>query len=280
MVFLDKGDASQVGSTFSQYANSVSEILALLIQRLQEQREKDAAKPLTPEEQQLTDEACAMSAMEAVKNLGTEHQMASGKLASVYAAEGFTVCTDFYDPAGMPVYTITAPGKGSVLSFQESPKEPGKLVFFETENSLEDEQRISLLKALQSQRNELDTTLQGVDLVKHRLDVLGEMAPAGSKAILVANQLLAETGKDEIKGNTYRFNREKDGAISISHKDAILVPLYRMESDGRISNSNGSVMGNDSRNFEKMYDKLFNQSQQVSASIKPTNLKTTDMVGR
>jgi len=284
MAFINPSEASQIQSTYGQSAEHIAKLLEYLLTRLAQIQSSPKAQPLTPEEEQLAHVGCAHAAMEAVKQYGKVYPQESGNEASCYCADGYTVSTDFHDPCAMPIYTVAATGKGNVLSFQQHPK-TGELVFFETESTLDNEQLAEMMKAFQSAQQEKESSLTGVPAVQERLLQMGDMAPYGSKALLVADALLQQaekSGQSKVTGNIYTFDRASDGGISINYKDFPLSePLFQMSAAGTVSHSGAAWMQNHKDNFAQMYDKLFQaQPQLAMATTSPHKGQKTEIGGR
>lgn len=283
MAFINPSEASQIQSTYGQSAEHLAKLLEYLLSRLAQIQTSPRAQPLTPEEEQLAHVGCAHTAMEAVKQYGQEFKQESGNEASTYCAEGYTVSTDFHDPCAMPIYTVAAAGKGNVLSFQQHPK-TGELVFFETESTLDNEQLAEMMKAFQSAQQEKESSLTGVAAVQDRLLQMGEMAPYGSKAVLVADALLQQaekSGQSNVTGNIYTFDRSSDGGISINYKAFPLSePLFQMSADGTVSHSGAAWTQEHQQNFSQMYNKLFqSQPQMAMATASPAKGQKTQEIG-
>lgn len=267
MPFLSQGETSQVTSTYTQSLQQLEQLLDALLKLLQAKRERTQAQ-----EQSIADQ-CAASVKTALSKHGQSLETESGERRSVYVTEGYTLSADLDDTAGMPVYTVETAAQGAVLSFQDHPCGKG-LVYFETEGSLDEAQKTELLKALQQElaqsREGLTAPkgLKGAAVVQQRLDQMGEMAPYGSKAVLVADRLLRDGGVAAVEGQRYAFKRQKDGSIDIIDRQT-KAPLFQMDRNGAIQTSEAALSPQNRQNFNGMFDKLAAaQPVKVAAAVK------------
>ena len=254
MPFLSQGETSQVTSTYTQSLQQLEQLLEALLKLLQAKKER------TKEQEQAIADQCAASVKTALEKHGQSIETESGERRTVYVTEGYTLSADLDDATGMPVYTVETAAQGAVLSFQDHPSGEG-LVYFETEGSLDDPQKAALLKAPQQElvQSRAGLTapqgLQGAAVVQQRLDQMGELAPYGSKAVLVADRLLRDGGADAIEGQLYAFQRQKDGSITITDRQT-KASLFQMDRHGDIQASEAALSPQNRQNFNGMFHKL------------------------
>lgn len=274
MPFLAQGETSQVTQTYTQSLQQLEQLLEALLKLLRSKKKEDRTK----QEEQSIDDQCAASVKTALEKHGQPLETESGDLRTVYVTEGYTLSADLDDATGMPVYTVETADQVAVLSFQDHPGGEG-LVYFETEGSLDDAQKAALLKALQQElaqsREGLTAPqgLQGAAVVQQRLDQMGEMAPYGSKAVLVADRLLRDGGADAIEGQLYAFQRQKDGSIIITDRQT-KAPLFQMDRHGAIQSSEAALSPQNRQNFNGMFNKLAAaQPVKVAAVVKNSSFE-------
>ncbi len=110
--------------------------------------------------------------------------------------------------------------------------------------------------------------LKGAEVVQQRLDQMGEMAPYGSKAVLVADRLMRDGDVESLEGQRYAFKRQKDGAITITDRQT-KAPLFQMDRNGAIQASEAALSPQNRQNFNGMFDKLAAaQPVKVAAAVK------------
>lgn len=272
MPFLAQGETSQVTSTYTQSLQQLEQLLEALLKLLQAKKER------TQEQEQAIDDQCAESVKTALEKHGQSLETESGDRRSVYVTEGYTLSADLNDATGMPIYTVEKAAQGAVLSFQDHPGDKG-VVYFETESSLDDTQKTDLLKALQQElaqsREGLTAPkgLKGAAVVQQRLDQMGEMAPYGAKAVLIADRLLRDGGVDAVEGQLYAFNRQKNGSITVTDRQT-KSPLFQMDRNGAIRASEAALSPQNRQNFNGMFNKLAEaQPVQVSAVVKKSSFE-------
>jgi hypothetical protein len=263
-MFIDKGDASAASSHTLQTADATLDILTELIESLLERlrAEQDGVElpERSPEAEQTLDEMVAEAAINAMAQNGSEfHQTESGEWFNIcYTEGGFTIRANLEDPTEMPVYTVSTLEQGDVLSFHKSPSGEG-YTFIETEGALDDGQKLKSLESLKAQldaekmQHPPPTQISAVDRVKARVKLLGDLAPAGSRAVLVAHEFLEQSGGKPIFGNIYVFSRDVDGSISVGMKQEPDQPIFKMNPNGRME---GTADPNVLSNFKQMYQKL------------------------
>jgi hypothetical protein len=286
-MFIDRGDASAASSHAIQTADAtvdiLKELIESLLERLRAKQAKEEIPDLSPEEEQTIDEMVADAAINAMEQGGSEfHQTESGEWFNICHTEGgFTIRANVDDPAGMPVYTISTLEQGDVLSFQKDPNQE-EYIFFETESDLDDAQKLKFLESLKSQR-EADPNqvpLSGVERVKVMVDVLGDLAPAGSRAVLVANEFMEQSGGKPIFGQIYAFSKDEDGSISVGMKSEPDKPIFKMNPNGKLEGTADISVLSD---FKQMHQKLNSAAQtqpQQAAVPAPAKPQPMDKGGR
>jgi hypothetical protein len=284
-MFIDRGDASAASNHALQTADAtvdiLKELIESLLERLRAQQANEEVPDRSPEEEQTLNDRVADAAINVMEQSGSEfHQTESGEWFNVcYTESGLVVRVNLDDPTGMPVYTISTLEQGDILSFQKDPSQEG-YVFFETEGEMEDKQKLKFLESLKSQR-EVDPNqvpLSGIDRVKATVEVLDDLAPAGSRAVLVANEFLEQSGGKPIFGKTYAFSKDADGSISVGMKSEPDKPIFKMHPSGKMEGTADASILSD---FKQMHQKLASAAQapQVAAPA-PVKAQPIDQGGR
>jgi hypothetical protein len=257
MVFVDKGEANSAVSTFtSMQKGAMDQSGKLLNELLEILRKIEKGEKLNEQEQKDLDKTCAEMVASATREYGQLIKTEEGKEVSCYIAEKYTVIADLDDSAGMPIYQVynhTEPGM--VMSFQLHPK-TGEPVFFEVENPLSNEEKAEFIKTLerQAKREDRKAEPKGIELVKQRQENMGDMAPLGTKAILVAHAVLEEEGKNKVRGNSYEFQKGKNGEISVFYVGGREPRLIAEMSPA--GNVTGHISGDVVEKFSAMFQKL------------------------
>lgn len=232
----------KTGETSVEVMKLMTHLLLSLLQKKQEGKEE-----LTEENERDINDLCA----EAFKKAVTEHgdEMESGALC--YSSENYTIFTDPYDPAGMPVYSVISAESGDVVfSFQEHPGKEGEFVFFETASELTDEQKTEVLSSFLGQMEKEPSSRSGVQKAADDLSRMGALAPDGCKAAIVADQVMGD--KDSVQGQKYSFNRANDGGVDISSVSG--EKIYAMTPDGAMHSFSEGV--GHKQDFNQMFDVL------------------------
>jgi hypothetical protein len=276
-MFIDKGDASAASSHSLQTADAVLDILTELIEslleRLRAEQEGEKLPERSPEIEQTLDEMVAEAAINAMEQNGSEfHQTESSEWFNIcYTEGGFTIRANLEDPTGMPVYTVSTSEQGDALSFQKSPS-GGGYTLLETEGALEDEQKLQFLESLKAQLEAAklppqvhSVQISAVDRVKAHVEILNDMAPAGSRAVLVAHEFLEQSGGKPIFGNIYAFSKDADGSISVGMKQEPDKPIFKMRPSGRMEGTADPSVLSD---FKQMYQKLTSAQQPMATATK------------
>jgi hypothetical protein len=289
MVFVDSSSASQAARDASESQQQMLEALALILAALMEQlkqkregkEEAEGGEKEEPLNEEQVNTLCAQSVESLLEQYGQEHQLENGDSVRMFAAEGFTISTDALDLTGFPVYTLSTPKQGDVLSFQRNPNGEG-YIFFETQSTLELEQKIELLQSLQSitQQQWMPEFETPIDQVKWQQENLGPFAPKGTQAILVAHELLKGQTQEEVTvtGNSYQIQRTKE-AIAIYSTDPAQAdkPLYRLENKpGAQIESNADAIQQDQ--FHQMW-KTFEQAKQAELTQQTSTAQLSQQKG-
>ena len=279
-MLIEKGDASQSSSQYLQFLESLAALTAGILRKLQPESkgkgEADkTASELTPQEEAATEQICAATLKSTLQDYGSLQQTADGETLSVYQCDRFLVHANLTDGTGFPVYTVSQTDRQpalEVFSFQENPNGNGEFVIYETEGKLTDQQRTNLVKAFKNAyEQEKEGVIQpnGVERVHAQVEALGEFAPKGAHAIVVAEQVLGE--KQHFCGKKYAFERKDDGSIDIRSADSEVVRC-RMESTGDIQDV--QLSADDLQSFQQMHGKL-QDAQIVTIDVSYTTVTST-----
>lgn len=116
----------------------------------------------------------------------------------------------------------------------------------------------SILEVASAYLSKPDTNKTGIESVAAELKRLGELAPAGSKALIVAETVLRTHATDAKSGEVYSFARTDGGGLSVRDL-ATQQELVSLSPQGTVSPA--TLSATDRSLFSAMYSKL----QQVAA---------------
>lgn len=313
-MLLNSGEASNAGRTIQQTQSELLEFLYLLLKKLQAQiqpKGKDQKEQPSAEEQQQTDQCCAIAAKDLLSKHGVQ-EMTDDGIQHVYRTEGYTITADLNHGTGYPVYTVRCSERGDVLKFQDDPQRSGEYVFYDTQHSLSDQVKFDLLNSLKTsletrvqqssqaqavvadalahepgvsatpamkafdEKTDRDALLnqQSVDAaarkVKTDLEELGDFAPLGSKAMLVAHQVLGDS--NEHQGEKYSVRRTESGSVELFEgglpkpgNPEPKAPIAALAPDGKISCSPAFSQAH-SKAFSAMHRRLGTTAQAPQAA--------------
>ncbi len=105
-MLVNSGEASNAGQTIQQTQSDLLEFLYLLLKKLAERTQSKEGKEQkgqpSAEEQQQTDQCCAMAAKDLLNQRGLQ-EMTDDGIQHVYRTEGYTISANLNDGTGFPV---------------------------------------------------------------------------------------------------------------------------------------------------------------------------------
>jgi hypothetical protein len=172
-----------------------------------------------------------------------------------YAAEDYTIQKSVLD--GGQVYKIRDLDGNCIASFGLDRDRYPPATFMEDATTLDD--RIDFTEtAFQT------VTVDVADLTREQgylaaIDKLGDLAPAGSRGVVLAENALTITSHSHFKGNDYTIVRDVGGDITISHNHTG-APILQTQK-GKISAQ--SLTQADLVKFKEVYEQMETQSSIV-----------------
>lgn len=266
MPFADSGSASQAEGDYHQILSNLAQIAGLFLQNfsLPERKASEEQERESPEDQ--------------VFQLPDEVQQLPGQDLKQLCEDGSVRLTHQISGSTPPMLSggadqIFPTSKDFSVSLQTSPNRPDLYIFFEPYAPLSLAEQELMLDRFGDAIAEIETAYpsyqvqgfllpeppQGIDRVKQQLDRMGDSAPAGSKAIVVADQILGN--QTTVTGGNFGAVRLQDGSISVIDSRT-QETIAQMDASGNISQS---MTPGQQGQFAQMYAKL--QSAQQKAQI-------------
>ncbi|KAM3097848.1 hypothetical protein ACKFKF_18915 [Phormidesmis sp. 146-12] len=278
-LFVNGGEASSAQSSAVSLQTSTLELLGYLIAELQ-RREMESRLKKQEEEQQQEESSQAEETDQSEQDLefsadgfldGLEQKtMAVTALAVLeefgqsdrYQAESYTI--KIRQDEAQPVYSVLDQDFNEVLRFEKLGEE-----ILIVEDGTTTAQRAEFVKAGENLAEKGAEAINRDPTSKTQLEKLGDLAPAGSKAVFVAHYVLEQTGQNtyrsqnsEGQADRYTFSRDDLGAITIhdNHEGYDILQVR----DGKILQA---LSQENAQHFQALYEKV--KDADISQSRQP-----------
>ncbi|MBW4444902.1 MAG: hypothetical protein KME10_27680 [Plectolyngbya sp. WJT66-NPBG17] len=268
-LFINEGSASAAENSIISMGQTSVELLQYLIAEMkrrqaeeelrrqeEQQRQEEQSQPEASEE--AISETLEFSADALMADL--ERKTVVATAVSVleefgqgdrYQSEGFTIKTSYEN--AQQIYTVRDQDFNEVLRFEKL----GEDILVIEDNTTE-EQKAEFLKVGENLAESGAEALNRDPTSQTQLEKLGDLAPAGSKAVFVANFVLNQTGQEAYRSQTpegqadrYSFSRNEQGEVTIhDHYEGYDIVQMR---DGKILQA---LSQENAQHFQALYEKV------------------------
>lgn len=268
-LFINEGTASAAENSIISMGQTSVELLQFLIAemkrrqaeeelRRQEEQQHQEEQPQSEVAEETSAETSEFSADAIMADL--ERKTVAATVVNVleefgqgdrYQAEGFTIKTSYENT--QQIYTVRDRDFNEILRFEKLGED-----IIGIEDTMPSEQKAEFLKVGENLAESGAEAINNDLTSKTQLDKLGDLAPAGSKAVFVANFVLNQTGQETFRSQTtegqadrYSFSRNEKGEVTIhDHYEGYDILQVR---DKKILQA---LSQENAQHFEALYEKV------------------------
>ncbi len=267
-LFINEGTASAAENSIISMGQTSVELLQFLIAEMKRRQAEEALR--RQEEQQKEEQPQSEIAEETIAETpefsadalmaDLERKAVAATAVSVleefgqgdrYQSEGFTIKTSYEN--AQQIYTVRDSEFNEILSFEKLGED-----ILVIEDKTTPEQKTEFLRVGENLAESGAAVINNDLTSKTQLDKLGDLAPAGSKAVFVANFVLNQTEQETYRSQTsegqadrYSFSRNEQGEVTIhDHYEGYDILQVR---DGKILQA---LSQENAQHFQALYEKV------------------------